>query len=90
VDCVEDVAGVAEGGGLQRGRELDGRVLAEGRWGRGGRPRLGGWVCIVRGMGWVLRVCFYFYFLQEFERVESLALYLIRGKWWFNGLEMWN
>ena len=56
VDCVEDVIGVAEGGGLQRGRERDGRVLAEGRWGAGRRAQVRGWVCIVRGMGWVLRV----------------------------------
>jgi hypothetical protein len=80
VDCVEDMVGVAEGRGLQRGRERGGRVLAEGRW-RAGRRRaqVRGWVCIVRGMGWVLRVLILFlFFSQEFERVESLALYLIR------------
>ena len=36
------------------------------RWLRAAeRAQVRGWVCIVRGMGWVLRVlfCLYFYFL---------------------------
>lgn len=66
VDWVEDVVGVAEGGGLQRGRERGGRVLAEGRWGaRRRRAQVRGWVCIVRSMGWVLRVLILYLFFTR-------------------------
>lgn len=34
----------------------DGRVLAEGRWGAGREAQVRGWECIVKGIGWILRV----------------------------------